>query len=74
METKSIDEENKDNQKENPNSEEEYLEAELVSTLEQINRLWKKNIKHKEKCHKYEKKDHDLEETEKIIIILKIQL
>jgi hypothetical protein len=73
METNLVDEENVD-QKENPDSEEEDLEAELVSALEEIDRLRKRNIKLKEKLQKHEKKDHDLEETEKIIISLKIQL
>jgi hypothetical protein len=36
--------------------------------------LGKNNIKQKEKFQKHENKDHDLEETKKIIIILKIQL
>jgi hypothetical protein len=36
--------------------------------------LRKMNINLKEKLHKNEKKDHDLEETEKIIISLNIQL
>jgi hypothetical protein len=36
--------------------------------------LRKKNVKWMEKLQKHEKKDHDLEESEKIIIILSIQL
>jgi hypothetical protein len=61
METKNVDEENEDNQKEKTDSKEEYLEAELVSVLEEIGRLRKKNIKQKEKMYKHENKDHDLE-------------
>jgi hypothetical protein len=41
------------------------LEAELVSALEEIDRLRGKNKKKKEKLQKYEKKDHDLDETKK---------
>jgi hypothetical protein len=50
------------------------LEAKLVSVLEEIDGLGGKNIKHKEQLKKNEKKDHDLEETKKTIIILKTQL
>jgi hypothetical protein len=39
------------------------LEAEIVSSLEEIDKLRGKNKKHKEKLQKYEKKDHDLDET-----------
>jgi hypothetical protein len=80
METKPIDEENEDNQKENQISEEEdidgevNLEAELISALEEIDRLREENIKQKKQLQKHEKKDHDLEETKKTIIILKTQL
>jgi hypothetical protein len=41
------------------------LEAELVSALEEIDRLRGKNKKQKEKLQKYEKKDHDLDEKKK---------
>jgi hypothetical protein len=34
METKFVDEENDDNKKQKPDSEEEYLEVELISALE----------------------------------------
>jgi hypothetical protein len=50
------------------------IEAELVGALEEIDRLKGKNIKEKDKLQKHEKKDHDLEEIEKTIIILKTQL
>jgi hypothetical protein len=39
------------------------LEAELVSALEEIDKLKGKNKKHKERLYKYEKKDHDIDET-----------
>jgi hypothetical protein len=45
METKHVDEENEDNQKENQDSKEEDIEAKLVSSSEEIYRLRKKNIK-----------------------------
>jgi hypothetical protein len=45
METKPVNEENEDNQKEKSNSKEEYLEAKLVSALEEIGKISKKNIK-----------------------------
>jgi hypothetical protein len=50
------------------------LEEELVSALEEIDRLRGNNIKKKEKLKKHEKKYHDLEEIEKTIIILKTHL
>jgi hypothetical protein len=42
--------------------------------LEEIDRIRGKNKKKKEQLQKYEKKDHDLDETEKIVITLKTQL
>jgi hypothetical protein len=50
------------------------LEEKLVSALEKIDRLRGKNKKKKEQLQKYEKKDHDLDETKKTVIILKTQL
>jgi hypothetical protein len=50
------------------------LEAELISSLEEIDKLREKNRKEKEKLHKYEEEDHYLEEMEKTIIIMKTQL
>jgi hypothetical protein len=52
------------------------LEVELVSALNEIDRLGGKNKNKKEQLWKYEKKDHDIDETKKkkTIIILKTQL
>jgi hypothetical protein len=38
-------------------------EVELDSSLEEIDRLGRKNKNKKEKSQKYEKKDHDIDET-----------
>jgi hypothetical protein len=71
MAIKSTNTENEDNQKEKSNSKEEdidwevNLEQELLSALEEIDRLKGKNKNTKEKLHKYEKKDHDLDQTKK---------
>ena len=80
MDTKSTNIENEDNQKEKSDFEEEdfdgegNLEAELISALEEIDKLMGKNIKQKELLQKYEKKDRDLDEMEKKVIILKTQV
>jgi hypothetical protein len=50
------------------------LEAEVISSLEQIDRIKGNNIKQKEKLQKHEKKDHNIEETKKTCIISKNQL
>jgi hypothetical protein len=46
-------------QKEKLDSKEEYLEVKFVSSIEEIDRLRKMNIKLKEKLQKHENKDHD---------------
>jgi len=78
LETHSDERENRRTySREEGNSEievEEDLEAELISALEEIDRLKEKNTKHKNELQKYEEEEHDLEETKKIIIILKTQL
>jgi hypothetical protein len=61
-------------QKENPDSKEEYLEVELFSSLEEIDKIRKRTIKLKNQLQKHEKKVHDLEEIETIIIYLKLHL
>jgi hypothetical protein len=37
-----------------------YLEEELIWALSEINKLKKKNLKQKEKLHKYEEEDRDV--------------
>jgi hypothetical protein len=73
METKPADEENGDLEEEDIDGE-VNLEAKLVSSLEEIKRLGEKNIKQKKQLNKHEKKDRDIEEIKKTIIILKTQL
>jgi hypothetical protein len=51
-----------------------HHEVELISALEEIDGLKEKNRNHKNELQKYEEEEHDLEETEKTIIILKAQL
>jgi hypothetical protein len=48
METKLVDEENEDHQKEKPDSKEVNLETKLVSALEEIDTLRGNNINQKE--------------------------
>jgi hypothetical protein len=74
METSPTDEKNEDNQKEKTDLEEEDIEAKLISTLEKIDGIRKKNMKQREKLKKIEEKDHDLEYIKKKVIILKTQL
>jgi hypothetical protein len=50
------------------------LEAELISALEETDKLRENNRNQKEKLLKYEEEDHELEETNKIFFILKTQL
>jgi hypothetical protein len=58
------------------------LEEELICALSKIKKLKKNNLKQNKKLQKYEEEDHDakekmsqsLEEIEKTIINLKIQL
>ena len=58
------------------------LEEELMCALREIKKLRKKNLKQKEQLQNYEEKDHDskakmsqsLEEIEKNIMSLKVQL
>jgi hypothetical protein len=47
--------------KENPDSKEEDIEEELISALEEIDKIRKTNIKLKEQFPKHEKHDHDIE-------------
>jgi hypothetical protein len=50
------------------------FEEELIIALKEIDRLREENIKKKKQLQKHEKKEHDFEETEMTIIILKNQL
>jgi hypothetical protein len=62
-------------EEDNPDKEAEVdFEAEFFSAIEEIDRLEERNRKKKKELQKYKEKEYDVEEIEKTIITLKVQI